>query len=121
MNLFSEEFKNNEQEQTTPQFTTTLKKGREGWNAKTMVKFNGYDWNISTYKGNRGTLKTWAQGGTEEKKEGYTTFSFTMFQDPNIDLNTVTARCTEKSISIAHAEGLKVFQNKMQSGELPSK
>jgi hypothetical protein len=94
---------------------TTVRKGYNGWVGKTMVdNFKGYDWDITTIKNSRGDLTTTAQGGKSEDKGGYKMFSFMLFQDPSIRLQTSRpARVNEKAVSEQHAEALKVFEEKV--------
>ena len=100
---------------------TTIRKGYNGWVGKTMVdNFKGYDWDITTIKNSRGDLTTTAQGGKSEDKGGYKMFSFMLFQDPSIRLQTSRpARVNEKAVSEQHAEALKVFEEKV--GEIQDK
>jgi len=94
---------------------TTIRKGYNGWVGKTMVdNFKGYDWDITTIKNSRGDLTTTAQGGKSEDKGGYKMFTFMMFQDPSIRLQTSRPpRVNEKAVSEQHAEALKVFKEKV--------
>ena len=100
---------------------TNVKKGRDGWSATTNEAASGYDWKIRTYKSSGGKLISSAQAGIREENEsgGYSSFKFAMFQDPNITLNTVAARCTEKTIAAAHAEALTVFEQLKNADKLP--
>ena len=100
---------------------TTVRKGFNGWVGKTMVdNFKGYDWDITTIKNSRGDLTTTAQGGKSEDKGGYKMFTFMLFQDPSVRLQTSRpARVNEKVVSEQHAEALKVFKEKV--GNTPDK
>lgn len=100
---------------------TFVRKGSNGWKAKTMVdNFKGYDWDITTIKNSRGDLTTTAQGGKSENKGGYKMFSFMLYQDPSVRLQTSRpARVNEKVVSEQHAEALKVFEEKV--GNTPAK
>lgn len=100
---------------------TTVRKGYNGWVGKTMVdNFKGYDWDITTIKNSRGDLTTTAQGGKSEDKGGYKMFSFMLFQDPSIRLQTSRpARVNEKAVSEQHTEALKQFKEKV--GEIQDK
>jgi hypothetical protein len=93
---------------------TTLKKGFNGWVAKTMVdNFKGFDWDITTIKNSRGDLTTTAQGGKSEDKGGYKMFTFTVFQDPAIRLKSSRpARVTDKVVSAQHEEAMKDFKER---------
>jgi len=95
---------------------TTIKKGHYGWVGKTMVEnFKGYDWDITTIKNYNGDLSTTAQGGKNKKEDGYSSFSFMMFQDPNIRLKSSRpARVTDKVVSAQHEEALKEFKEKQE-------
>ena len=77
---------------------TTIKKGHYGWVGKTMIdNFKGYDWDITTIKNSNGDLVSTAQGGKNKKEDGYSMFTFLMFQDPNIRLKSSRpARVTDK-------------------------
>ena len=100
---------------------TTVRKGYNGWVGKTMVdNFKGYDWDITTIKNSRGDLTTTAQGGKSEDKGGYKMFTFMLYQDPSVRLQTSRpARVNEKVVSEQHAEALKVFKEKV--GNTPDK
>lgn len=93
---------------------TTIKKGVNGWVAKTMVdNFKGFDWDITTIKNSRGDLTTTAQGGKSEDKGGYKTFTFMVFQDPAIRLKSSRpARVTDKVVSAQHEEAMKDFKER---------
>lgn len=93
---------------------TTLKKGVNGWVAKTMVdNFKGFDWDITTIKNSRGDLTTTAQGGKSEDKGGYKTFTFMLYQDPAIRLKSSRpARVTDKVVSAQHEEAMKDFKER---------
>lgn len=91
---------------------------------KTRIKeLNGYDVEISTSKNYRGILSCSAQFGTMEAGNGYTSFSFAMFTDPNITLATAApgTRATEKNIKEVHAAGLAKFEELKAAGELPKR
>ena len=100
---------------------TTVRKGFNGWVGKTMVdNFKGYDWDITTIKNSRGDLTTTAQGGKSEDKGGYKMFTFMLYQDPSVRLQTSRpARVNEKVVSEQHAEALKIFKEKV--GNTPDK
>ena len=100
---------------------TTVRKGFNGWVGKTMVdNYKGYDWDITTIKNSRGDLTTTAQGGKSEDKGGYKMFTFMLYQDPSVRLQTSRpARVNEKVVSEQHAEALKVFKEKV--GNTPDK
>jgi hypothetical protein len=93
---------------------TTLKKGYNGWVAKTMVdNFKGFDWDITTIKNSRGDLTTTAQGGKSEDKGGYKMFTFMIYQDPAIRLKSSRpARVTDKVVSAQHEEAMKDFKER---------
>lgn len=93
---------------------TTIKKGVNGWVAKTMVdNFKGYDWDISTIKNYKGDLVTTAQGGKSEDKGGYKMFTFLLFQDPSIRLKSSRpARVTDKVVTAQHEEALKDWKER---------
>jgi hypothetical protein len=95
---------------------TTLKKGFNGWVAKTMVdNFKGFDWDITTIKNSRGDLTTTAQGGKSEDKGGYKMFTFMVFQDPAIRLKSSRpARVTDKVVSAQHEEAMKDFKERKE-------
>jgi hypothetical protein len=93
---------------------TTIKKGHNGWVGKTMVEnFKGYDWDITTIKNYNGDLTTTAQGGKNEKKDGYGMFSFALYQDPNIRLKVSRpARVTDKVVTEQHEQAVKEFKER---------
>lgn len=95
---------------------TTIRKGFNGWVGKTMVdNFKGFDWDITTIKTSRGDLVTSAQGGKSKDEGGYKSFSFMMFQDPNIRLKVSRpARVTDKVVSAQHEEALKEFKERQE-------
>jgi hypothetical protein len=99
--------------------TTEIRKDPRGnWRAETKVKdFNNYDWKITTIKTSSGNLLTSAQGGKYEQGNGYTTFKFVVFQDPNHTLEvSKPSRLTEKVVAEQHAKGLVKFQKFMETG-----
>ena len=93
---------------------TTIKKGHNGWVGKTMVEnFKGYDWDITTIKNYNGDLTTTAQGGKNEKKDGYSMFTFALYQDPNIRLKVSRpARVTDKVVTEQHEQAVKEFKER---------
>ncbi len=92
-------------------------KGQDGWKASTMVyDVNGYDWQITTVKFDKGMIRCYAQGG---KSTSATSFSCVLMVDPNIDLHAIKKRATEKSIREAHRYGLERFNIMLENGELP--
>jgi len=95
--------------------TTSLRKGENGWKAKNSVdNYRGYDWEITTMKSMRGDLITRAVGGKTTKREGYSTFEYVMYQDPNITLMTSRpARITDKAVSEQHKKALELFESKV--------
>ena len=95
---------------------TTIRKGFNGWVGKTMVdNFKGFDWDITTIKTSRGDLVTTAQGGKSQDNNGYKSFSFMLFQDPNFRLKSSRpARVTDKVVSAQHEEALKEFKERQE-------
>jgi hypothetical protein len=95
--------------------TTSLRKGENGWKAKNSVdNYRGYDWEITTMKSMRGDLITRAVGGKTTKREGYSTFEYVMYQDPNITLMTSKpARITDKAVGEQHKKALELFESKV--------
>ena len=93
---------------------TTIKKGHNGWVGKTMVEnFKGYDWDITTIKNYNGDLTTTAQGGKNEKRDGYGMFTFMLYQDPNIRLKVSRpARVTDKVVTEQHEQAVKEFKER---------
>jgi nicotinamidase-related amidase len=86
----------------------------------TMPDVNGYDWQIRTSKNYKGVIQTYAQAGFIEKGEGYSSFGYELYGSPNIILYTSTAtRATEKALDECHKNGLRAFEIKKNSGELP--
>jgi hypothetical protein len=99
--------------------TTEIKKDPRGnWRAETKIQnFNNYDWKITTIKTSSGNLLTSAQGGKYEQGNGYTTFKFTVFQDPNHTLEvSKPKRLTDKVVSEQHNKGLDKFKKFMETG-----
>lgn len=94
---------------------TSLNKGVNGWKAKTSVKdYKGYDWEITTMKSMRGDLVTTAVGGHSKQHQGYSTFEYVMYQDPNIRLMTSKpARITDKVVEEQHDKALLEFEAKV--------
>jgi hypothetical protein len=95
--------------------TTSLRKGENGWKAKNSVdNYKGYDWEITTMKSMRGDLITRAVGGKTIKRQGYSTFEYVMYQDPNITLMTSKpARITDKAVGEQHKKALELFESKV--------
>ena len=95
--------------------TTSLRKGSSGWIAKNKVDdYKGYDWEITTMKSMRGDLVSTAVGGKTKRHQGYSTFEYVMYQDPNIRLITSKpARITEKVISEQQQKALQEFESKV--------
>jgi hypothetical protein len=95
--------------------TSSLRKGENGWKAKTSVKdYKGYDWEVTTMKSMRGDLVTTAVGGKTKQHQGYSTFEYVMYQDPNIRLMTSKpARITEKVVEEQHFKALLEFEAKV--------
>ena len=102
-------------------FKTFIKKGYNGWKARTETTLNGYDWQIDTVKFNNGILKCYAQGGEKKNGNSYNTFTFVVFQDPSINLHSEKLRCTEKNICKIHDKGLLKFKELANSGKIPTK
>lgn len=100
---------------------TRYGKSFNGWKGETLIlDLNGYDWQITTSKGNKGLHST-AQAGCSHDEGDYRTFKFQLFSDPNITLVQSDKRCTEKMIKDLHATALIIFDQKVTAGELPSK
>jgi hypothetical protein len=93
---------------------TTIRKGANGWVAKTFVdNFKGFDWEITTIKNYKGDLTTTAQGGKSEDRGGYQSFSFAIFGDPSIRLKTSRPpRVTDKIVSEQHTEAMKDWKER---------
>lgn len=99
--------------------TTEIRKDPRGnWRAETKIEnFNNYDWKITTIKTSSGNLLTSAQGGKYEQGNGYTTFKFIVFQDPNHTLEvSKPKRLTDKVVSEQHNKGLDKFKRFMETG-----
>jgi hypothetical protein len=96
---------------------TRIRKGSDGWKAKTTLEdYKGYDWEIDTMKSLRGTLISMATGGKLQKENGYTSFSFVLFQDPRVTLmESKPTRITDKVVEKQHEEALKVFFEKVDA------
>lgn len=97
---------------------TYIKKGVYGWSATTNIDdFNDYDWRISTIKTSSGQLITSAKAGKNEQGDGYTTFKYTMYQDPYHTLEvSKPSRLTEKVVAEQHAKGVEKFKKFMETG-----
>jgi hypothetical protein len=62
----------------------------------------------------RGDLITRAVGGKTIKRQGYSTFEYVMYQDPNITLMTSKpARITDKAVGEQHKKALELFESKV--------
>ena len=93
------------------EFKTEIKKGFNGWAGKSEISIDGKDWQITTMKRHHGSISTLAQSGIKEKRDGYSTFTFIMYQDPSMRVNSVSGvRATQKSIDRIHSEGLEIFK-----------
>jgi hypothetical protein len=94
---------------------TIVRKGHDGWNAKTYFlisggKHDGRHVKVSTYKGGRG-LYTSAQVMTIKNEGGYNTESFEIFGDPSKTLvQPFKCRVTEASVTEQHEKGLEILQ-----------
>ena len=97
---------------------TVTKKGILGWDATTNVNdFNNYDWRITTFRGSSGKLISSAKGGKYEKGNGYTTFKYTMYDDPYHTLEvSQPSRLTEKVVTEQHEKALAKFKKFMETG-----
>lgn len=97
---------------------TVVKKGAYGWSATTNIDdFNDYDWRVSTFKTSSGQLLTSAKGGKSEQGNGYTTFKYTLYEDPYHTLEvSKPSRLTDKVVSEQHAKGLAKFKKFMETG-----
>jgi hypothetical protein len=97
---------------------TVTKKGIWGWDATTNVNdFNNYDWRITTFRGSSGKLISSAKGGKYEKGNGYTTFKYTMYDDPYHTLEvSQPSRLTEKVVTEQHEKALAKFKKFMETG-----
>ncbi len=109
--------------QENPKYNTTMKNTKGyGWSAKTIVKnVLGYDWNISTFKASSGNISCTAQGGKQEVKDGFESFSFMMFEDPLIRLYQEKRRATQNAVEEIHDKGLAKFTELLNAGKIPSK
>jgi len=67
------------------------------------------DVEIFTAKGNRGTVRSWFQYGTNKNENGFQSFSFLMFQSHTGRLCEVSARATEKTINEQHLKAVELF------------
>jgi len=96
---------------------TRVTKGFYGWVAKTVTKkpVKGYDWEITTMKRSSGDLVTTANGGKYEDGDGYTTFTFSPFEDPSLRLMLSTPRMVnEKAVTKQHEEAVQIFMEKIK-------
>lgn len=80
---------------------TVIKKGRDGWAAESKVPMDaGRTLRVSTYKGSRGGLSTFATSVIETDCG----FSFIVFTDYNKEIaDDRSVRCTEKTVHAQHA------------------
>lgn len=89
---------------------TRVSKGRDGWKAESKVYIEETDGctciSVSTWKANKG-LSSYFQFGNNKDADGYTSFSFIMFQDRSGILCTSPKRCTEKSVTALHDLALR--------------
>lgn len=96
-------------------FTTEIKKGYHGWVGKSETKIGDKDWKITTMKRYNGVISTIAQSGVKEERDGYSTFTFVMYQDPSIGVSSNPGvRATQKAIDNIHMESLKTFETLYQ-------
>jgi len=112
MNLF-ETLENNTTEATTapetakaPKYSMTIYQGREGWQGITNTTQSGEGWQITTSRRSNGKIESIARKG--DFLNG--AFSFLMFGGKSLNLGTIEAKATEKSITEAHTNALKVFE-----------
>jgi hypothetical protein len=99
--------------------TTQIKKDPRGnWRAENNIAdFNGYDWRLSTLKTYSGQLISAVQGGKSEKGNGYTTFKYTMYEDPYHTLEvSKPTRFSEKVVTEQHEKALAKFKKYMETG-----
>ena len=89
---------------------TIIRKSYHGWSGETVTTVGNKDWKITTLKRSDGSISTVAQAGKMGSGEGYTTFSFMMYQDPSVRLNSVKARATSKKVGDVHSDGLEKFE-----------
>ena len=102
---------------------TSIGKSFYGWKATTSTtkQIKGYDWEITTMKRYGGELVSTATGGKSEKQDGYSTFEYSPFEDPNYSLiRSKPKMVNEKAVTKQHEEALKIFIEKMNemSGEI---
>ena len=101
---------------------TQIGKSFYGWKAETTTtkKIKGYDWQIITMKRHGGDLVSTATGGKSEKQNGYSTFEYSPFEDPNYSLvRSKPKMVNEKAVTKQHEEAIKIFLEKINefSGE----
>ncbi|WP_412464182.1 hypothetical protein [Flavobacterium mekongense] len=111
MNLF-ETIENNTTEVKTapetaqaPKLEMRIYQGRDGWAGITNTTKSGEGWQITTSKRHGGKIESVARKGDFSNGS----FSFMMFGGKSLNLGTVEAKATEKSITEAHTNALKVF------------
>ncbi len=92
-----------------------------GWTADTRVITPGSqkDYTITTVKGNKGALTSYAQPCTFSKNGNCT--SFDIFGDPSINLISVTKNATEKTVKEQHQAAILVFEQKVEAEEIKIK
>lgn len=99
---------------------TTLRKGRDGWQAETLYRdpATGKGASLSTWKNSRGGIYSSFQFG-EVSADGFN-FSFVVFQDKRGTLcEDRKTRCTEKSISEMHTKAVTLFNEQFKDSLQP--
>jgi hypothetical protein len=67
---------------------------------------------VSTYKDSRGNITSTYQYGVVKQGEGYSTFSFTVYQDEYGHLHSEKLRATDKAVQKQHAEAVSLFMQR---------
>lgn len=90
---------------------------RNGWEANTKRTVAGKNWDITTLKTSSGLIRTIAQAVQDE---GNGCISYMVFGNSGdrLVLYSAPGKATEKAVTLAHAEGLAVFEAKVDAGEL---
>jgi hypothetical protein len=93
---------------------TVVKKGRDGkWQATTTLKLVNSERyiQVSTYVYAGGKITTSAQVCDYKSENGFSTFSYTLFQDPSKRLITEFGRGSEKTVHEQHVRGLQLLNS----------
>lgn len=99
-------------------YTMTVKKGSEGWNAETRTPLeSGMTLITTTTKNSRGGLYTYAQAAMVKNKGGWLSETYVIFQDFNKTIMKFpeVKRATERSVADAHSDALQLLPAVVES------